>query len=131
VGGATVEVWQVQPSGRYDVEDAPSKRNLRGRLRTDSVGAYRFATVRPVDYTVPEDGPVGLMLRAAGRHAWRPAHVHFRITAHGYEPLVTHVFDRTSPYLDTDAVFAVHPSLVADLDQGECTFDLVLQAAGD
>ncbi|HLH46943.1 MAG TPA: dioxygenase, partial [Acidimicrobiales bacterium] len=120
VAGAAIDVWQVQPSGRYDIEDDPARRNLRGRLRTTPDGAFRFTTVRPVDYTIPDDGPVGSLLRSSGRHAWRPAHVHFRITADGYEPLVTHLFDRASPYLDSDAVFAVRSSLVADMSGPEC-----------
>jgi len=70
---------------------------------------------------------VGAMLRASNRHAWRPAHVHFSITADGYRPLVTHVFDRASPWLHQDAVFGVRPSLVADMDGPECRFDFVLE----
>lgn len=130
VPGAVVDVWQVQPSGHYDVEDDPAKRNLRARLRTDRDGSYRFETVRPIDYTVPDDGPVGAMMRSAGRHSWRPAHVHFRIAAPGYESLTTHLFDSTSPYLRSDAVFAVRPSLVVDLDRGDCAYDFVLRSAG-
>lgn len=123
---ARVEVWQVQPNGLYDIEEDPAKRNLRARLQTGADGAYRFATVRPVDYTIPDDGPVGAMLKACGRQSWRPAHVHFSITADGYRPLVTHVFDRSSPWLHQDAVFGVRPSLVAGMDGPECTFDFVL-----
>jgi protocatechuate 3,4-dioxygenase beta subunit len=127
VAGATVEVWQVQPSGSYDVEDDPLRRNLRARLRTGNDGAFHFATVRPIAYSVPDDGPVGAMLRASGRHSWRPAHIHFAVTAAGYQPLVTHFFDAASPYLDSDTVFAVRPSLIIDMSGPECTVELVLQ----
>lgn len=124
---ATIDVWQVQPSGRYDIEDDPAERNLRARLHTGEDGGFRFTTVRPVDYTIPDDGPVGALLRASGRHPWRPAHIHFAVTAAGYEPLVTHLFDAASPYLDSDTVFAVRPSLVIDMAGPECSVELVLQ----
>ncbi len=127
VMSATVDVWQVQPNRRYDVEDDPERRNLRARLRTGADGGFHFRTVRPVDYTVPDDGPVGAMLQAAGRHPWRPAHIHFAVTAAGYEPLVTHLFDAASPYLDSDTVFAVRPSLITDMAGPECTVEFVLQ----
>lgn len=129
VAGATVEVWQVQPNGRYDIEDSPDARNLRASLRTGLDGSFHFSTVRPVDYTIPDDGPVGAMLRAAGRHPWRPAHIHFALTATGYQPLVTHLFDATSPYLDADTVFAVRQSLVTDMSRPECIAEFVLQPA--
>ena len=124
---ATVDVWEVQPSGRYDVEDNPDKRNLRARLRSDADGSFCFGTVRPVDYTIPHDGPVGQLLEASGRHPWRSAHINFAVAAAGYQPLVTHLFDATSPYLDSDAVFAVRPSLVTDLAGPDCTVELVLE----
>ncbi|MBO0731448.1 MAG: carboxypeptidase regulatory-like domain-containing protein [Acidimicrobiaceae bacterium] len=130
VAGATVEVWQVQPNGHYDVEDDSAKRNLRATLRTADDGSFSFTTVRPIDYTVPADGPVGAMLAASGRHPWRPAHIHFALTAPGYQPLVTHLFDSTSPYLDSDTVFAVRPSLVVDMAGPECKVEFVLQTSG-
>jgi protocatechuate 3,4-dioxygenase beta subunit len=127
VNNAMVDVWQVQPSGRYDVENDPVRHNLRARLSTGPDGSFRFATVRPVDYTIPDDGPVGAMLRSSGRHPWRPAHIHFAVTAPGYRPLVTHMFDAASPYLDSDTVFAVRPSLIIDMAGRECRVELVLE----
>jgi protocatechuate 3,4-dioxygenase beta subunit len=124
-----VDVWQVQPDGRYDIEGDPAARNLRGRFRTKEDGGFRFRTVRPVDYTIPDDGPVGALLRASGRHSWRPAHIHFSVRATGYEPLVTHLFDAASPYLDSDAVFAVRSSLVTDMAGPSCHPEFVLQPA--
>jgi hydroxyquinol 1,2-dioxygenase len=126
VADATVEVWQVQPNGHYDVEEHPTQRNLRARLRTRDDGTFCFTTVRPVDYPVPDDGPVGAMLAAAGRHPWRPAHIHFAVTAARFQPLITHVFDAASPYLDSDPVFAVRPSLVIDMAGDECEVEFVL-----
>ena len=129
VDGALVEIWMVQPDGRYDIEVDPERRNLRGWQRTGPDGRYRFAAVRPVDYTIPDDGPVGAMLRASGRHPWRPAHVHLKVTAEGHAPLVTHVFDDASPYLDSDVVFGVRPDLVVAMGGPVCTFDVTLAPA--
>jgi protocatechuate 3,4-dioxygenase beta subunit len=123
---ATVEAWQVQPNGLYDIEEDVHKRNLRGVFLTGEDGRYEIHTVRPVDYTIPDDGPVGEMLRATGRQSWRPAHVHLKVAAPGFRTLVTHVFDEASPRLEEDAVFGVRPSIVASMSEGDCAFDLVL-----
>jgi len=115
VPGAELEVWQADAEGFYDVQrpglEAPQG---RARLRADARGGYRFWTVVAEPYPIPADGPVGRMLDATGRHPWRPAHLHFMITAPGYERLITHVFRGASAYLDSDAVFGVRPSLIAD-----------------
>ena len=111
--GATVDVWQNATNRLYAVQDeAQAAENLRGRFRTDGDGAFAFRTVRPVDYPIPDDGPVGRMLQATGRHPWRPAHIHFKVSADGHLPVTTHVFDSESRYLESDAVFGVKPSLV-------------------
>ena len=65
-------------------------------------------------YPIPDDGPVGQMLAATGRHPWRPAHIHMIVRAAGYKTVTTHVFDATSEYLDSDTVFAVKPSLLRE-----------------
>ena len=87
---------------------------MRGRFHTDADGRYLIRTVLPVNYPIPSDGPVGRMLRATGRHPWRPAHIHFVVSAEGYEPVTTHIFDRRDEYLGSDAVFAVKDSLICD-----------------
>jgi hydroxyquinol 1,2-dioxygenase len=115
VPNAVVDVWQADEDGFYDVQYRElSEHRARGVLRTDAEGRLRFRTVLPVAYPVPTDGPVGSMLVASGRHPWRPAHVHFRIQAPGYRTLITHVFRAGDPYLDSDVVFGVRASLVAD-----------------
>ena len=93
--------------------------HMRGKFRTDAEGRYLVRTVRPVHYPIPSDGPVGRMLRATGRHPWRPAHIHFVVSAEGYEPVTTHIFDRTDEYLGSDAVFAVKESLICDFVRHE------------
>jgi protocatechuate 3,4-dioxygenase beta subunit len=116
--GATLEVWQTAANGFYDVQDASAPEwNLRGCLSTNAAGEYALVTEKPVSYPVPTDGPVGRMLAAAGRHAFRPAHLHFMVKAEGCEPLITHVFVGGDQYLDSDAVFATKESLVGDFTQ--------------
>jgi catechol 1,2-dioxygenase len=127
IAGASVDVWQVQPNARYDVQEPERGSNLRGLFTTDADGRYDLHTVRPVDYTVPDDGPVGRLLQATGRLPWRPAHIHFVLAAPGYKRLVTHLFDSTSPWLTSDVVFGVRDSLVTDMEGGECMFDFVLE----
>lgn len=111
VAGAVIDVWSVDAGGLYDMQTGETMR-ARAKLRSDAEGRYSFWSVRPADYPVPTNGPVGRMLRAMGRHAMRPAHTHFMVRAPGYAPLVTHVFDARSKYLDSDAVFGVRDSLV-------------------
>lgn len=118
VADAVVDVWQASADGLYDVQDPRQpKGNLRGRFRADTDGRIEFWTARPAPYPVPDDGPVGQMLAALGRHPWRAAHLHFRIRADGYRPLTTHLFDGASDYLDSDTVFGVKDSLVRTLER--------------
>ncbi len=110
---ATVDVWQSDAEGFYDVQRPPGDApELRARFRSDAQGRFHFWTVVPSAYPVPTDGPVGAMLEATGRHPMRPAHVHFMIAAAGHETLVTHVFEDGDPYLESDAVFGVKEDLV-------------------
>ena len=88
--------------------------NLRGRFLTDPDGRYAFRTVKPVSYPVPTDGPVGDILNRMGRHAWRPAHIHFIVSKPGYRRLVTHIFAHDDPYIAADAVFGVKESLLVE-----------------
>jgi len=115
VAGAQLDVWQSDEDGLYDVQHAGIDRaQARGILVTDTDGRYHFRSILAVPYAIPHDGPVGDLLKAAGRHPWRPAHLHFMIKAPGYETLITHVFRSDDPYLDSDAVFGVRQSLIAD-----------------
>ncbi|MDM0042702.1 intradiol ring-cleavage dioxygenase [Variovorax sp. J22G21] len=114
---ALVDVWQADEEGFYDVQKpAPSlsEHRARAQLRTDADGRYHFRSIVAHEYPIPHDGPVGALLDSLGRHPWRPAHLHFMIQAQGYERLITHVFRHGGRYLDSDAVFGVRPSLIAD-----------------
>lgn len=113
IGEAELDVWQNGENSLYAVQDPDApEAHLRGRYVTRGDGSYAFLAVRPLPYPIPDDGPVGRMLAASGRHPWRPAHIHMMVTAPGYAKLTTHIFDSRSEYLDSDAVFAVKPSLV-------------------
>jgi catechol 1,2-dioxygenase len=113
IAGAMLDVWQNGDNRLYAVQDPEApETHLRGRFVTRQDGSYAFLGVRPVPYTIPDDGPVGQMLHATGRHPWRPAHIHLIVSAPGYQTLTTHIFDAESPYLNSDAVFAVKPSLL-------------------
>lgn len=116
VAGATIDVWQADGDGIYDVQytDRDNALFARGRLKSDAAGKYWFKSIKPEFYSIPVDGPVGDWMSKAGRHPFRPAHLHFMIQAPGYEKLVTHVFRSDDKYLDSDAVFGVRSSLVSD-----------------
>jgi hydroxyquinol 1,2-dioxygenase len=113
LANACVDVWSGDGDGVYDMqmgEDAGMR--LRARFHTDEQGRYHFWSIKPTFYPVPDDGPVGAMLRAMGRHPNRPGHIHMMVYRDGHVPLTTHLFAADSPYLDSDAVFGVRDSLV-------------------
>lgn len=113
IAGAVLDVWQADPEGLYDSQRPELEElHMRGIYRSDAEGKYLIRTMRPVHYQIPTDGPVGKMLQATDRHPWRPAHVHFKVTADGFQPLTTHLFDDVDEYLDSDAVFGVKDSLI-------------------
>jgi protocatechuate 3,4-dioxygenase beta subunit len=149
LAGASVDVWQTNEDGFYDVQqpDIQPPGNLRGLFTTDDDGRFWFRSVVPRYYPIPDDGPVGQLLAATGRHPNRPAHPHFIVAAPGYRPVTTHVFVADSPYLDSDAVFGVKESLIREVPEVDdparaaevglanpfrmLTFDLTLLRAGD
>lgn len=118
IAGARIDVWQANDEGFYDVQQkgVQPEFNLRGVFITGEDGSYWFKGVKPKFYPIPDDGPVGKLLQALGRHPYRPAHLHYIITADGYQALVTHIFDPDDPYIRSDAVFGVKESLLARFD---------------
>ena len=134
IAGATLDIWQTAPNAEYAAMDpGQAEFNLCGRLESGADGRYAFWTRKPVSYAIPGDGPVGAMLKAAGRHNWRPAHIHFKVSAAGHETLVTQLFTDDDPYLDSDAVFGVKDSLIVHYtpaDDGlRLDYDFVMKAA--
>lgn len=118
IANAAVDVWSGDGDGFYDMQKGDSM-SLRAQFRTDKDGNYRFWSILPTYYPVPGDGPVGAMLSKMGRHLNRPGHMHMMLTAPGHERLVTHIFVKGSPYLDSDAVFGVRNSLIVDFPKHE------------
>jgi hydroxyquinol 1,2-dioxygenase len=116
VSGARLDVWQANDEGFYDMQQKgiQPEFNLRGIFESQSDGGYWFRGVKPRHYAIPSDGPVGQMLGKLDRHPNRPAHLHFIVSNDGYEDITTHIFVPDDPYIDSDAVFGVKESLLAD-----------------
>jgi hydroxyquinol 1,2-dioxygenase len=121
VADARIDVWQANDEGFYDVQQKGIQPdfNLRGVFVTGDDGRYWFRAAKPKYYPIPDDGPVGQLLRAMGRHPYRPAHLHYIVSARGFTTLVTHIFDPDDPYIRSDAVFGVKESLLADFQRVE------------
>ena len=133
IEGAVVDVWSDNADGFYDVQQPgiQPKWNNRGVFRTGADGRYWFYGIKPVSYPIPDDGPVGKLLRQIGRHPFRPAHTHFRVMAEGYAPLITHTFVAGDAYISNDTVFGVKRDLIVEFVQGDdkgwtADFDFVL-----
>lgn len=115
--GAIIDTWQADGSGTYPIqEEGQDKHDLRGVFEADDQGRYYYTTVLPKPYTVPYDGPVGNLLRAGNRHAWRASHLHYIVRAPEMRSITTEVFFENTEYLDNDAVFGVRTSLIAKLE---------------
>jgi hydroxyquinol 1,2-dioxygenase len=115
---ALLDIWSGDGDGDYDMQiPGETAMKARGKIRTDAQGRYWFRSIRPTFYPVPTDGPVGRMLRKMGRHPYRPGHIHMIVSAPGYLPVTTHLFVAGSQYLDSDAVFGMKESLVAQFDR--------------
>lgn len=122
IEGAVIDVWQASPQGMYDNQDLTMPDlNFRGKFRSDNTGAYSLTTLRPAGYPVPTDGPIGKLLRSQGRHAFRPAHIHFIVSAPGYETLITQLYVDEQKALEEDVVFGVTPPLVAWIREQDAT----------
>lgn len=125
---AIVDVWQANENGDYENEDPNQEEfNLRKRIRVDEEGNYQFTSIIPAPYEIGKGGPVGEFLKRIGRHAWRPAHIHFKIYAEGYKPLTTMLFIPNDPYIDNDSINAVKESLILDLKKTDDPEDMKKQ----
>jgi hydroxyquinol 1,2-dioxygenase len=116
---ALLDVWSGDGEGVYDMQRDGSPMRARARIRTDGEGRYWFWSIRPTFYPVPDDGPVGAMLRKMGRHPNRPGHIHMKVSSPGHKEVTTHLFVKGSPYLDSDAVFGVRDSLIVEFERRE------------
>lgn len=149
IAGAVIDTWHTDGDGFYDVQRPDGLDGLAGRsrFRTDGYGRFWFRSVVPASYPIPDDGPVGDMLKLQGRHPFRPAHVHFMVGSPACQTLVTHLFLSGDQYLDSDVVFGVKDALIRSLEHQEpgqtargnlvhqttaaLRFDFVLAAAPD
>jgi protocatechuate 3,4-dioxygenase beta subunit len=115
VEGAEVDVWHSSPEGLYENQDpTQAEMNLRGRFRTDSAGRFRFKSVKPAGYPIPIDGPVGELVKATGRHNYRPAHLHFMIYKPGFKTLISQIYAPDDEHIDSDVQFGVTRALIGD-----------------
>ncbi|KAF2863841.1 cathecol 1,2-dioxygenase [Piedraia hortae CBS 480.64] len=116
IPGAKIDIWETDSKGFYDVQypgrDGPDQRAI---MHSDANGVFWFKAIVPVSYPIPDDGPVGVLLRQLKRHNWRPAHIHFKFEASGFDPLITSLYISGDKYEASDAVFGVKQSLVIDL----------------
>ncbi|MGO7019443.1 dioxygenase family protein [Rhizobium leguminosarum] len=119
IANAEIITWQANAQGLYENQqpDLQPEFNLRGGFRTDPDGRFHYRTIKPCGYGVPDDGPVGKLLRRAGYPLRRPAHLHFIIKAPDFETITTHIYDGSDPHLAEDAIFAVKPELVRTFEQ--------------
>lgn len=123
VHGAVMDFWHNGPNGHYDVQQPEDGYNLRCRMTTGEDGRFAFTTTRPLPYTIPLDGPAAKMMQSARRSVWRPAHLHVRVAAPGFEVLTTEIFSEGDEHLDNDAVFGVKDSLVVDWGRNDSAED--------
>jgi hydroxyquinol 1,2-dioxygenase len=114
VAGAVLDLWQTDGEGLYEDQRGTEGPWMRGLYKTKADGSYVIRTVAPIGYTIPMDGTVGALMSKTNIRHMRPAHIHFAITAPGYQGVVTHLFQRGDNYLDTDVVYAVKEPLIVD-----------------
>ena len=120
IEGALLDIWQTASNANYQLMDqSQSEHNFRGKYRSGADGRYDFETVCPTSYPIPTVGSVGKLLKAIDRPEIRPAHVHFKVSAEGYEALTTMIFTRGDPHLEKDPVFGVRESLIIDVAKHE------------
>ena len=127
LGSAMLDMWQTDAQGAYSHFNIPEKQapwNLRARVIADENGKFEVQTWVPSPYQIPKDGPTGVLLKGIGRHAWRPAHLHLRITHPACETLTTQLFFTGDPWIDSDVVGAVKQSLIVSLKKHEDRADL-------
>jgi hydroxyquinol 1,2-dioxygenase len=117
IAGAKLDIWQADADGMYESQLGLTEPFLRAIFRTGSDGKYLIRTIAPPGYSIPMDGTVGDLMRETDISHFRPAHIHFYITAPGYQPLITHLFKKDARYIDSDVVFGVKEQLIAEFKQ--------------
>ncbi|MGU3437688.1 catechol 1,2-dioxygenase [Actinomycetes bacterium M1A6_2h] len=134
LAGAVLEIWHADDDGFY-AQFAPGipEWNLRGTVTADDNGGFKIRTMQPAPYQIPTDGACGKLIAAAGWHPWRPAHLHLKVAAEGYQQITTQLYFPGDKYNDNDVADAVKPELILDpqdVDGGkEVTYDFALDKA--
>ncbi|MDX3228328.1 catechol 1,2-dioxygenase [Streptomyces sp. ME19-01-6] len=136
LAGATVEIWHADNDGYY-AQFAPGlpEWNLRGTVVADDTGHFWIRTIEPAPYQIPTDGSCGRLIAAAGWHAWRPAHLHLKVSAPGHQLITTQLYFQGGSHVEDDIASAVKPELIlapgpaADGNGHEVTYDFVLDKA--
>jgi catechol 1,2-dioxygenase len=115
IAGAEIDVWHSSPEGFYEQQDPKqADMNLRGKFTSDAKGHFGFRSVKPAGYPIPDNGPVGDLLRAGKRHNYRPAHLHFLMLKEGFKTLISQIYVSGDDKLETDAQFGVTRALIGD-----------------
>jgi hydroxyquinol 1,2-dioxygenase len=114
IAGAELDLWQTDGEGLYEDQREVDGPWMRGLYRTQADGSYVIRTVAPIAYTIPMDGTVGELMNRTNISHMRPAHIHFAVTAPGYDGLVTHLFRRGDDYIESDVVYGVKEPLIVD-----------------
>jgi len=117
VEGAKLDIWQADADGLYESQLGAEEPILRAIFHTGADGKYVIRTIAPPGYSIPMDGTVGDLLRKTDISHFRPAHIHFLITAPGFETLVTHLFKKGAKYIDSDVVFGVKDKLIVEFEK--------------
>jgi catechol 1,2-dioxygenase len=131
--GALIELWHADDLGFYS-QFAPGlpEWNLRGSVIADAEGKFQVNTIQPAPYQIPTDGACGALIAAAGWHAWRPAHLHLKVSAPGHQLITTQLYFQGDEHVADDIASAVKPELIlAPTDRGdgngrEVTYDFIL-----
>ncbi|HVV68493.1 MAG TPA: dioxygenase [Gammaproteobacteria bacterium] len=123
IANAVVDVWQAATNGFYENQDPnQTTMNLRGRFKTDNDGTYELFALMPTPYPVPTNGPIGDLLAIANRHPYRPAHIHFIVSAPDFETLVTQVFVAGDKIIATDVVFTAMENMIGHFKKAKDYF---------
>jgi len=139
IQGAQVEIWHADAAGFYS-QYAPGLPEwlFRATVTADANGWFQIHTMRPAPYQIPTDGACGQLISAAGWHAWRPAHIHIKVSAPGYQPVTQQLYFPGDPHNADDIASAVKPELMLDpaprtdgAPGEEVVYDYVLAKEGE
>ena len=84
-----MEIWQCKPDGLYD--NVSDDFLYRASQKIGTNGKYHFITTVPIPYPTEVGGDI-----------FRPAHIHMRISAKGKQDLITQIYLKGDPHLNTD-----------------------------